>query len=1140
MFRSTNTIITVSLLFLALHVFSQDDISRIIPATPTTAALGKYGEVPISLHTGIPTIKVPLTQLSGKDLSLSIELSYHAGGVKVEEVSSWVGLGWSLFAGGVITRQIRSLPDEESNGYFYNTTKNSEFINEATGLPNQSYLVQLSLAGLADFEPDIFYFNFGNESGKFIYDDETEKFVTIGGSIKRIDYDFNQAGWVIISEDGTKYYFFDRELNANAAPCQASTSNTTTGWYLTKIVNMNSTDSILFEYQPYTYSFETLSQSERKYITQGSEGCAGMGFGSDFNTCFKQNEFFAQRLKTIRARSGKVEFVTYAEQRWDMANDYALELIKIYNYQDELMMSYKLSHDYFGSQSSGQYSYLYRLKLQSISKITATCEEHYRAFEYTPHMVPSRLSYAQDFWGHYNGKTTNQHLIPSIALAWPDVNQPVMITGADRNPSGINQHAQMGMLKKIEYPTGGYTLFEYENHKVNNNGVFLPVINEKSIQMDILSGTGSVYDTTFVIDYGPNPLNGMHDEGGAFVNFLIDGITCDYGQESGQASTGCAVIALSGPSGFTLTGNLNNRYLPNGTYTFTLNFSTNNDPQSWQDFYARISWSEADTSSTSGSSVVGGLRIKAIKDYDGDSNEPSSQRYYKYYSENDTLISSAEFDAPPSFKRYVWYQKEVACPGGIPCDEIYVCRPLKLSATSNYPVAGFNGSVTYGFVSVFEEANGLKGKTTYKYTNQPDPINLEYPYIPLTGNDWRRGLLLEQKEYRYNAGLFQLLSKTRNSYKELSGISTLGIRISPSRMGDEVVYLDGVSDHFTNGDYSIIPYPIHYSLFAYPDSTIVTTIDPDDPTRLNQSITVSTVSFNHFNVVKQETTESDGSVLLSRMKYVDDYHNSGTDSLSLTITQMKSRNMRNIVIEQNSWKKYTSGDSTLLSSTIVLHKIDQNKILKQEVLDLPVTSTFIESDIYNNQFIYSNDYEGVLHFTKYDQMGNIIEAYGRDSIVQAFLWGNGLNLIAIAKQARSSEIFHTSFEDSSGTIGLSRTGNKYYNNTSFTIPAADRPTGSNLVMTYWYYDGSWKFQDEVGYNPVISKPGASRYDEVRVYPKGAQMTTYTYKPGIGISSVTDHNSITNYYQYDNFGRLYIMKDHTGNVLANYKYNYKHD
>ena len=82
---------------------------KILPPSPNTASLGKYGEVPVGLYTGIPQISIPLTSIQDGSLSVPISLSYHAGGVRVEEIASWVGLGWSLNAGGVITRQVRGI-----------------------------------------------------------------------------------------------------------------------------------------------------------------------------------------------------------------------------------------------------------------------------------------------------------------------------------------------------------------------------------------------------------------------------------------------------------------------------------------------------------------------------------------------------------------------------------------------------------------------------------------------------------------------------------------------------------------------------------------------------------------------------------------------------------------------------------------------------------------------------------------------------------------------------------------------------------------------------------------------------------------------------------------------------------------------
>ena len=54
----------------------------------------------------------------------------------------------------------------------------------------------------------------------------------------------------------------------------------------------------------------------------------------------------------------------------------------------------------------------------------------------------------------------------------------------------------------------------------------------------------------------------------------------------------------------------------------------------------------------------------------------------------------------------------------------------------------------------------------------------------------------------------------------------------------------------------------------------------------------------------------------------------------------------------------------------------------------------------------------------------------------------------------------------------------------------------------------------------------------------ANVTTYTYKPLVGISSVTDPRGQKTTYFYDSFGRLIQVKDHNNNILSENVYKYK--
>lgn len=70
----------------------------------------------------------------------------------------------------------------------------------------------------------------------------------------------------------------------------------------------------------------------------------------------------------------------------------------------------------------------------------------------------------------------------------------------------------------------------------------------------------------------------------------------------------------------------------------------------------------------------------------------------------------------------------------------------------------------------------------------------------------------------------------------------------------------------------------------------------------------------------------------------------------------------------------------------------------------------------------------------------------------------------------------------------------------------------------------------------ITINGSAIIDELRVYPQTARMRTVTYEPLIGKTSECDENNRITYYEYNNLGKLHLVKDENRNIIKMYEYN----
>ena len=99
----------------SLHMSYSDNPFIPQMLSPAAYEIGRHGRTPASHFYGLPNISIPLTEVRAKGCSLPVTLSYHAGGHKPDQHPGWVGLGWSLNAGGSIVRIVNGRKDEMSS-----------------------------------------------------------------------------------------------------------------------------------------------------------------------------------------------------------------------------------------------------------------------------------------------------------------------------------------------------------------------------------------------------------------------------------------------------------------------------------------------------------------------------------------------------------------------------------------------------------------------------------------------------------------------------------------------------------------------------------------------------------------------------------------------------------------------------------------------------------------------------------------------------------------------------------------------------------------------------------------------------------------------------------------------------------------
>ncbi len=386
----------------------------------------EVGGMAVNYFTGLPQISVPIYQYksSSSGIGLDISLSYAATGIRAGEAATTVGLGWSLNAGGCITRKVRGMPDDvPTYGYLYAATVLTDFRDSAL----KYYYDSL------DTQPDEFQFSCPGGSGKF-YLGKNGAIVTVPSSKIKIIPFFQEASifyqtlksFRIITEDGTKYDFTAAEYasvgvnyvyyNNASIPIGYANKAHATAWYLTEIISAFNTDTIRINYQGNNPNMTGYKFPQIAYFNGSTISTPSIPEGTKI-----QSE---QRIQSIDFPNNTHVSFVYSLEYKNTDESYAISKIKISD--TILRFGYLLGYDtaqllagggwHGGAGGMGET----RLMLKTVTPFTSKEKQEGYKFDYYGYLpklgtAGDTTANMRDYWGFLNGIYNGQNQIPNVA-----------------------------------------------------------------------------------------------------------------------------------------------------------------------------------------------------------------------------------------------------------------------------------------------------------------------------------------------------------------------------------------------------------------------------------------------------------------------------------------------------------------------------------------------------------------------------------------------------------------------------------------------------------------------------------------------------------------------------------------------------
>lgn len=1112
-------LLALFLLFAGIVPYSYGQEQTLItPPSPEAAAMMRSINIPVSHYTGTASINIPLYTISAGGVQVPVTLGYQASGIKVKDMETWVGLGWRLSTGGRISRMVRGAQADEEGYSRVSGTPDGEQANNLSSW-NTDKIDERNDAEF-DSEPDLFFFEIPGKSGQFVAD--------YNGNVHLIPYQGIQVKWnrtpysstfTVTDESGNRYYFNEVETTASEnLDDREDVKDWITSWNLSRIVT-NQNDTIRYYY---TSNAPIVDVTTSHTIINSANWELGTGWSIETveeKTNSRRVTNYPRYLQRIEWNGGKLEFIT--EENTDNKPPRLTE-VKLYA-GDRYLKSTVLSYGTFDNGST---------KLSSIDEKNGETTEHVCHFEYnTAYHLPSRYSLDYDHWGYFNGTGSSQgEYIPTYEI------HGHVVEGADRSPKFPQTAADM--LTDIVYKGGGRKKFEYEAN-VAAGGYF----GEKAIIgggvrikriIEALDGKENATEYRYVKSTG--------ESSGEIFKGTILYTSTDFKEQTVGRPVGYAVYENSQNLIFDFNGipvvySEVKEIKPNGSYTINR--------------YTSFSDGQQDSAAVLYFPNSYGPGAPKTFDFGDGVLFPKSSRMWRrgllleqqHYTSDDVLVYSQS-------NRY------------------------KLTAPAKSKVLGYVGLTSNYGSMVRPETHHVLG--VYEWLSQPvyldstivskGPYNLPSSTAVAYDTTYMTSKTSVQRDAEDN--LFTSEMSYPFDYGAQSGFATpmQSALTIMQRRNMRAVPIETIS--YKNGKITGAELTL-FRMSDLPDSTVW--VDRKLALKLSKPISPSDFTKSSIDASGHFTYDS----RYEETMIFDKYDNWGNPTSthapygnyqaviygydhSLPIAQVENAQGGGASDYITSQAYSFNGNASGIVHTFTSN-MDQTLRLEIDMsADSLVTvetdctislvvhnATTSQSTTYMPEFRSSGS---ARNFSLYFDIPVSVGNYSLTLNVQMpqISWNlNGrYEVFTLHDNAlREKEVFHTSFEENQEGIEWSsaKTGERVLNGT-YSIDLRNFIPGSYL-LSYWESvdnGASWqRVQQTLEVNEASTSYELSAagklIDEVRIHPRDAVMTTYTHLPGIGLSSQSDPNGHTTYYEYDALGRLSTIRDNERRLLKSYRY-----